>query len=541
MCAATNQQSRRNILRKALTGSVSAGALASLAGCDTPREDPELSPSEDTTRIRRSITSLQSSDPDNIIPTFRDAVRQLRNKSNNDPLNYTNIADIHGTPPWNFDCEHGNWQFLTWHRAYLFYFEDICRQITGNTDFALPYWNWADNPTVPSIFAQGAGSGSSNPLYVSNRQLQAGATLPTALYNRTRVEQMLRDPNFFRFAGGFNFTCPRSQRPQCRQGSRLTGSSEGDGFGKNEFPWHNDIHSRVGGTTNQSGRLMPQSPLGGAAAPRDPIFWTHHSMVDCLWYEWNIDRGHRNTSDSDWVNSSRLNNEFVDASGTQVSTLKIVTTVLMPLTYTYEQRPKGRPNATLGATGEETPATTATGTESDDELEARLREGADVDLRMIDRFPLGEAVTVRTDEPVTLRTETPAEALVPYLSGETPSRPLLVAKGVSTSGVNFFTRVYINRPEATAADTMDDPRFAGGFAFFNAGGERGGGDVAVDVTPSLRSLFTDGELDIEQPVSVRLVPAPYGAQGEADGGQWGMQNLDLAVTQSRIEGEIVEY
>ena len=37
----------------------------------------------------------------------------------------------------NNHCTHGNWWFLPWHRAYLFYFEAICRKLTGNNDFAL--------------------------------------------------------------------------------------------------------------------------------------------------------------------------------------------------------------------------------------------------------------------------------------------------------------------------------------------------------------------------------------------------------------------
>ena len=45
-------------------------------------------------------------------------------------------------------CQHGSWFFLPWHRAYLFYFEHILRQIIqklgGPSDWALPYWNYSD-------------------------------------------------------------------------------------------------------------------------------------------------------------------------------------------------------------------------------------------------------------------------------------------------------------------------------------------------------------------------------------------------------------
>ena len=38
--------------------------------------------------------------------------------------------------------------FLPWHRAYLFYFEQMLRQIIqklgGPSDWALPYWNYSD-------------------------------------------------------------------------------------------------------------------------------------------------------------------------------------------------------------------------------------------------------------------------------------------------------------------------------------------------------------------------------------------------------------
>jgi hypothetical protein len=39
-------------------------------------------------------------------------------------------------------------------------------------------------------------------------------------------------------------------------------------------------------------KAAPESPL-------DPIFWTHHCMIDRCWVEWNITRNHANTSASD--------------------------------------------------------------------------------------------------------------------------------------------------------------------------------------------------------------------------------------------------
>ena len=44
---------------------------------------------------------------------------------------------------------HANWWFLPWHRGYLFHFEEICRDLCGAPEFALPYWDWTSSPRVP--------------------------------------------------------------------------------------------------------------------------------------------------------------------------------------------------------------------------------------------------------------------------------------------------------------------------------------------------------------------------------------------------------
>ena len=85
---------------------------------------------------------------------------------------------------------------------------------------------------------------------------------------------------------------------------------------------HNFIHNWVGGTMS---RFL---------SPIDPIFWTHHCMVDALWVDWNIDRGYPNTNDPDWVNTTF--DEFVDGTGSPVS-VNVGATVLLPLIgYTYD-------------------------------------------------------------------------------------------------------------------------------------------------------------------------------------------------------------
>ena len=40
-------------------------------------------------------------------------------------------------------CEHNTNQFLTWHRMYLYYFEQVLRQAANDPTLTLPYWDEA--------------------------------------------------------------------------------------------------------------------------------------------------------------------------------------------------------------------------------------------------------------------------------------------------------------------------------------------------------------------------------------------------------------
>ncbi|HKF06150.1 MAG TPA: tyrosinase family protein, partial [Candidatus Sulfotelmatobacter sp.] len=80
---------------------------------------------------RRNIANLAPNDP--VILAFKDAVQQMKNLPSTNPLSWSAQVQVH------FDhCPHQNWWWLPWHRAYLLYFERICRKLSGHDDFALP-------------------------------------------------------------------------------------------------------------------------------------------------------------------------------------------------------------------------------------------------------------------------------------------------------------------------------------------------------------------------------------------------------------------
>jgi tyrosinase len=148
--------------------------------------------------------------------------------------------------------------FLVWHRMYVYYFERIIRDVSGDNTFTLPYWNYsapgAVHGVIPPEFTM-----KTDPLYkslyVENRNpgVNAGKPIdkssPGAL-NLDSLKECFYEP-----------------------------SSGHQGFNmKLDFGLHGNVHVLVGDTKN-----MGSVPW----AARDPIFWLHHCNIDRLWASWN--------------------------------------------------------------------------------------------------------------------------------------------------------------------------------------------------------------------------------------------------------------
>lgn len=63
------------------------------------------------------------------------------------PLNYYRQALIH-----TLDCPHMNWWLFPWHRGFVGYREQIIRELSEDSEFAFPYWDWTAYPHVPEAF-----------------------------------------------------------------------------------------------------------------------------------------------------------------------------------------------------------------------------------------------------------------------------------------------------------------------------------------------------------------------------------------------------
>lgn len=139
--------------------------------------------------------------------------------------------------------------FLSWHRAYLYFFERVLVQAAkdaGGIEFSLPYWDWYTLPTVPSIFTE--GTAGSNPLWHQrkNTKIDSQSLLKVAFEQRMLLAQSR--------TRGFSFEA--------------------------ELNPHNRVHGLVGGDMGDP-----------ALAARDPLFLLHHANADRLWSIWINERG----------------------------------------------------------------------------------------------------------------------------------------------------------------------------------------------------------------------------------------------------------
>ncbi|HEY2961782.1 MAG TPA: tyrosinase family protein [Pyrinomonadaceae bacterium] len=357
---------------------------------------------------RRNIANLAANDL--IIQTYKDAVAAMKALPASDGRNWTKQAEIH-----NNKCVHGNWWFLPWHRAYLFNFEAICRKLTGNNDFALPYWNWTTSPSIPAPF-WGAG----NPLLNATRTATQSSAANSSVVGASNITTILGQTNFLLFAS-----------------AQATAQNQNLGYGLLEGGPHNYIHGFVGGE------------MGTYMSPLDPVFWCHHNMIECLWVDWNINKSNPNTNDPNWSNFTF--NDFVDGDGNPAP-IQVATTLLMPI-LSYQFEPCA-PGATLTTKDKAT-------------LERFLREGGPHKLEFTRKFEMRQSLDLPVDKPAAARLKVEPDAFRSVLDSNARQKAVLTIDEVQVPPKqDVFVRVFINKPDASAATPIEDPHYAGSFAFF---------------------------------------------------------------------------
>ncbi len=174
-------------------------------------------------------------------------------------------------------CTHYSPYFTTWHRWYLYHFERICREMSKDSSFMLPYWNYASNigaslqlpdkfmdPHARLIFDD-RGLGFANPQGTGpqNVAMNNGGYMPYPLINYGPcLTAKVMFPSDTSFAAP---SPPPNNTAYYNMG--LTG--------RLECVPHDMVHDSVGG-------WMGNIP----SAAGDPVFFVHHCQIDRLYASW---------------------------------------------------------------------------------------------------------------------------------------------------------------------------------------------------------------------------------------------------------------
>ncbi len=266
-----------------------------------------------TPRIRYDIASPQGQQ---MLEVYAQAVRTMQASGEPDPLGWlwqwythfvngattksaeltrlfgsgTSAARSLANETWNTCQSHAGQNsnhFLPWHRMFVYYFERIVRQVSGRSDFTLPYWDYTssdpakrgivplqfrlpDDPLFGSLHRANRGS-------LANGGLRLDSTQPTDVMG---IDDAMAKTDYSTVDAVTGF---------CR--------AIDSGI-------HGRIHTLVG-TTKGMGAV----PYAG----NDPLFWVHHANIDRMWASWNRNGGQNPTAS--WTYNQFV---FVDASGLRV-------------------------------------------------------------------------------------------------------------------------------------------------------------------------------------------------------------------------------
>ena len=281
-----------------------------------------------STKLRR-YNVLDPQNGPRMLASYRVAVSAMLALPPEDPRNWYRHATIH-----TLDCPHGNWWFLPWHRGYLGWFEQVCRELSGDPYFALPYWDWSQvaaipdglfegvlNPNHSAYIATGAAFQSrmktaidnagywKKPLGVIDNTSQYGQlvarNIPTSNDFWISALQSPPGPYFFNQPNtrGLSRTNPGfttdtrnavalatlypalNARDFISFGSMKSADHSGAvGSGILEGQPHNYVHNCVGTTDCNFGEL--KGFMVDMLSSIDPLFYLHHANIDRLWDVW---------------------------------------------------------------------------------------------------------------------------------------------------------------------------------------------------------------------------------------------------------------
>jgi tyrosinase len=499
---------RRGFLKQA-TGACAAGITAAYWG--QPQGSRLFAGASDAPLVRKNIAEFAQDASS--LTSFRKGIQKMRGLKPTDPRSWIFQANIHWRPffpvyvyqqalkstdaaqqlfqddpgfapnPNVFNqCPHGDWWFLPWHRAYLYFFERILRWAANDPKLTLPYWNYSDpnQRELPKVFRDAQVNGADNPLYLPE------STTFTDDEGQPQVF-LMRDGPMLRgetqLTPAVTSLNALATIPFSSSGSAPTTSGFGSpqacdpscfcGPGALENIPHNRIHTAVGGSSSQAGGALRIGFMGDiSTAARDPIFWLHHSNIDRLWASWlNLKQDRKNPDDPVWLQYPLVFFD-VDKDGNTSPVTFSAQQVLATesLGYVYD---KLEPLPTLVAARPPTPAVSSTGQTLAATAPPKPAEGKP---HAMAAGGIQLTTARRQDVTVPLATGVKPEHLVAALAAKPEERKgevVLSLEGIEFDqlpGVDYD--VYLNLPD-NAEPKPDSPYYVGTLTLFGMAHPKG--------------------------------------------------------------------
>lgn len=275
-------------------------------------------------KCRKSVKDLNAAEK----AAFRDALLALKTAPSLIPGAQTAVTNGGGTPNryddyvWIHNMigggAHRGPAFGPWHRELLRQFELDLRQVSGNPDITIPYWDWttARTPADPgwpftNDFLGGIGDAATGQISTSpfadpsqwriNIRRAGDSTLVLKRCRSTwglveapppngpvTLSLPTRDTALGSFGIGTYDVAPFHSNPSDLSQAERTAQANVAFRKYLEWLLHDLIHVWVGGLWNftaggpQNGGHISFPPV----AINDPAFWLHHSTVDRLWTIW---------------------------------------------------------------------------------------------------------------------------------------------------------------------------------------------------------------------------------------------------------------
>jgi polyphenol oxidase len=442
-------------------------------------------------RVRKSAFDLAPAEVDRLRAAFA-ALRTLAHDDPLDPRGWLNQAHVHcwycGGPRGDGTGAgpeiHGTWNFMPWHRAYLYFFERILAKLIGDDTFALPYWDWDTVRTDPSgrqSLPHAAlplpyihPNGPTNPLRDELRLAAPSERIPAAFVGPTMMNPIMQNTNTDLFFG----TQPESQNPVASMV---------------EFGPHGVVHLWVGDP-------LMRDPIGTtdmgvlATAAQDPIFFAHHGNIDRIWDLWLGQPGgsRANPASQDWLDTSWT---FFNENSEWIS-IKTADVIDHETTLRYQYQAPVAPDNRMGAP---VASVVVARNVAPAAAPSPLNVAAAKDNLRLGPNPLTRSVALPAAQR-SMMLGTGGAAL--------PATPVIRIAGVrAPAGGAAIVRVFVNLPEASAATPVTDPHYAGYFTLVpnSLRGAHSHGQAGLNIELPL-GRGTQDVISGDDELSVTLVP-----------------------------------